>query len=140
MLRYLAIAGAVVVVAVLAWFWRREYDNSRNVAFPTDAELRVSLSRASAWILQHREQVLDEDNAMLWLFIREGAKASGDQRLLGLAQTYQSRHTDNSAWHYIFDSSDRQRVSGHAVAFSSAIPDYNRLFIYGATCNASARE
>src|SRR5262249_28334837 len=134
------IAGAVVAVASLAWLWRREYDNSRNTTFPPDTELRASLSRASDWVLQHRDQVLSEDNAMLWLFIREGAKVSGDQRLLDLAQTYQSRHTDGSLWHYIFDSSERQQVAGKYIDFPDGIPDYNRLFIYGATCNASLRE
>jgi hypothetical protein len=125
---------------MLAWLWRREYDNSRDVPFPSDAELHASLSRASVWVLQHREQALSEDNPMLWLFIREGAKISGNQPLLELAQTYQSRYADDSLWHYIFDSSDLERVAGQYINFSSVIPDYNRLFIYGATCNTSARE
>src|SRR5262249_22959366 len=116
------------------------YRNSRELPFPSDEELRTSFSRAADWVLKRREQVLNEDNAMLWLFVREAAKASGDPRLSALAEEYQSRHTDPWLWHYVFDSSDRERVARDYILLPGNFPDYNRLFIYGATCNRSVRE
>jgi hypothetical protein len=135
--RSLAILSAVLVITVAALIGRCEYSNSRDVPFPADAEIRSSLSRASAWIFAHREQVLSEDNAMLWLFVRDAGRASDDPRLLALAGEYQSRHT-GSLWQYIFDSSGAERVAGARLDSLTNLPDYNRLFLYGATCNEFA--
>jgi hypothetical protein len=142
MLRYLAIAAAAVgllAVVILGGLWYREYDNSRTVAFPSDAELSAHLARASSWVLQRRDQVLRENNPMLWLFLREAAKISADQPLLELTQAYQSKYADDPLWHFIFDSSDRGQIAGKDIYLPDTIPDYNHLFIYGATCNISLR-
>ena len=90
-------------------------------------------------MLAHREQLLNEDNPMLWLFVRDAARTSDDAGLLALAREYQSRHTDNSIWRYLFDPSGREQIARLAIRFPDDIPDYNRLFIYGATCNESVR-
>jgi hypothetical protein len=137
--RYLAGFGALVVMAVAVFICCCEYKNSRNVSFPADAQLRSGLSRASAWVFANRERILSEDNAMLWLFVREAGRTSGESRWLELAGDYQSKHADSWVWRYLFDSSGRAAVAWVNIHFPDNMPDYNRLFIYGATCNASAR-
>jgi hypothetical protein len=42
-------ATTIVVVACFVGYY--EYDNSRDVPMPSDAELRARFSRASAWII-----------------------------------------------------------------------------------------
>jgi hypothetical protein len=138
--RYLALCAVVLVIGAAALIGGCEYLNSQNAAVPTDSELRLRFSRAADWVLKNREQALNEDNAMLWLFIREAGKRTGDQRLLALAAEFQARHPDTWMWRYIFDANGRERVAGLYFVFPDYFPDYNRLFIYGATCNASARE
>jgi hypothetical protein len=135
-----AVGGALLVLTIAALIGRCEYSNSRKVSFPPDAEIRVSLSRASAWIFGHSAQLLSEDNPMLWLFVRDAGRAADEPRLLALAGEYQSQHIDSSIWRYIFDSTGRGRTAGLHINFPDGTPDYNRLFIYGATCNESAHE
>jgi hypothetical protein len=88
---------------------------------PSEGELRASFSRAAAWTLRNREPLLAEDNPMLWLFVRDAAVLSDQKQLAALAREYQSTHTEGSLWQYIF-------------------PDYNHLFLYGATCNAALHD
>jgi len=137
--RFLAICGTLLLLTGATLVCCCEYSNSRSVPLPADADIRSSVSRASAWMLAHREQLLNEDNPMLWLFVRDAARTSDDAGLLALAREYQSRHTDNSIWRYLFDPSGREQIARLAIRFPDDIPDYNRLFIYGATCNESVR-
>lgn len=132
-----SVAFAIVTAAFIA---RSEYANSANVPFPSDTELRSGFARASAWVLGNRQPILNENNAMLWFFTREAGRISGERQLVALAREYQSKNTDHSLWRFIFDSSGNERLAGEYINFPDYIPDYNRLFIYGATCNTSARE
>lgn len=140
LVRYLAIFVAIVAISAIALIGGCVYDNSRDASFPDDAELRSSFARASAWILNNRAEILSEDNAMLWLFVREAGKVSADARLSELASEYQARMPDGSVWRYIFDASGREVIAGQSLFFPEYFPDYNRLFVYGSTCNATVRE
>jgi hypothetical protein len=134
------LSGAALVMTVAALVAYCEYANSKDVPFPTDAELRSSFSRAAAWASNNGGRILDENNPMLWLFVREAGRLSGEQPMLTLASEYQSKNSDKSIWRFIFDSSGRERVRELFVDLPATLPDYNRLFIYGATCNVSVRD
>src|ERR1700753_1132830 len=109
--KYLMFCVGIIVLTAAALVLAGEYRNARNMAFPSDAALQASYARAANWVLGHRGQVLNENTAMLWLFIREAAKAAGDARLSELAQEYQARQTDHNLWRFIFDSTGRERVA-----------------------------
>jgi hypothetical protein len=131
-------AALLLLLAVAGWaalVGYGEYANSRNVPMPSDAELRAGFAQASGWILRNKQSLLEENNAMLWLFVREAARVSGEEPLAALARDYQSRYLDRSLWRFVFDSSDRDRVRYTNVALGEDLPDYNRLILYGATCN-----
>ncbi len=130
MLRYLAVGVAVIAAIAVALVLRLEYVSFRDVPFPSDAELQASFSRATAWAWERREQLLKEDNAMLWLFIREAATASADPHLLQLAQDYQARLPEHNLWRFIFDFSDRGSIAARYIELPVNFPDYNRLFIF----------
>jgi hypothetical protein len=108
--RYSVLVGALLVagLASLLAYW--EHENAVDVPFPTDAELRSSFSRATAWTVDNGKRLLDEDNPMLWLFVREAGRLSGDPRLLELASTYQSRHIIGTVSQFFFDPTDTERV------------------------------
>jgi hypothetical protein len=74
--RYSVLAGALILVtlASLVAYW--EHENALTVSFPTDAKLRSSFSRASLWTVDNGKRLLDEDNSMLWLFVREAGRPS----------------------------------------------------------------
>jgi hypothetical protein len=132
LLAFLALAGAISY---------GEYNNAAAVPFPTDSELRGSFSRAAAWIVEHRDSNLDDDSAMLWYFVREAGRLSTEPHLASLAEEYQSRHVNGTlwVWRFIFDPRGSELLQAYDLRLSD-LPDYNRLSIYGATCNQSLRE
>jgi len=137
--RYVAIVCALLAVGVAAFIGYCEYGNSTDAPFPTDAELRSSLSRASGWLFANSARLLDDNNPMLWLFVRETGRLTDDQHLLTLASEYQSKYTAGTLAQFFFDPSGSDRIRDQYLDFPDNLPDYNRLFVYGATCNVSAR-
>jgi hypothetical protein len=137
--RYLAITGAVLVLGVAAFISYGEYGNSKEAPFPTDAELRASYSRAAGWIFTNSSRLLDDDNSMLWLFLRDTGRVANDQRLLTLASEYQSKYTNGTIAQFFFGSGGSEHLREVHIDFPDNWPDYDRLFVYGATCNVSAR-
>jgi hypothetical protein len=135
--RWLATFGVLLVLGVLVFVCYEEHRNTAAVPVPTDSEIRSSFSRATAWTLRNRNRNLSEDNAMLWLFVREAGRLSGEPNLSMLAQEYQSKHA-NAIWRFIFDPRGSELLQTSALSLPN-LPDYNRLFIYGATCNNSLR-
>jgi hypothetical protein len=112
---------------------------SKEAPLPSDTELRASFSRAAGWILTNSGRLLDDDNSMLWLFVRDTGRLVNDERLLTLASQYQSKYTNGTVAQFFFDSGGSERVRGVPIEFPDNWPDYDRLFVYGATCNASVR-
>lgn len=140
MMRGIAALAALVMVVAVSFIGYHEYDNSRDMPMPSDTELRASFSRASAWILGNRERVLEENNPMLWLFVRDAALLQSEQGLVALAREYQSRHTDHTLTHYLFDPTGSDQVRYVNITLADDVSDYNRLFLYGATCNEGLRD
>jgi hypothetical protein len=137
-LRWVLTSGLLLFFGMVAAFWFEERRNSADVPFPSDSEIRTSFSRAAAWAISHRDQILNDDNAMLWFFVREASRVSADPNLSTLAQEYRSQHKD-SIWRFVFDPGGSELLQTVHLSYPT-LPDYNRLFIYGATCNNSLRE
>ena len=110
-----------------------------DVPFPTQAELRSSRDRAAAWIIRSRSSVLHENNAMLWLFVREAARLSNDPRLQALSTEFQAEYTNGTISQFFFDSTDIDRVREASISLGDEWQGYQRLFVYGATCNVPLR-
>jgi hypothetical protein len=136
---WLALGIAVLVLAGVASLLYSEHQNSAEVAAPSPAELRASFDRASAWIERNRDAVLHENNSMLWLFVRNAAQLSKDQRLGALAGEYQARSANGTIAQFFFDSTGSDRIRGASLALSDDWQGYQRLFVYGATCNVPLR-
>jgi hypothetical protein len=77
---------------------------------------------------------------MLWLFIREAGRLSGDVQLSAMASEYQTRYAKGTLSQFFFDPSGSERLASQRTFFPNDWGDYQRLFVYGATCNNSARE
>lgn len=138
--RWLAILTATAAIAIAAWIGYCEYRNSVDASLPGEPDLREHFSRAQHWIYGNSERLLNEDNAMLWLFVRDAGRAAGDLRLLDLASEFQTRRVNGTLTQYLFDSSGSEQIASQRLTFEANLDDYKRLFVYGATCNASARE
>jgi hypothetical protein len=137
--RRLVLCLLVLMLSGAIWVLLCEQRNSRDVPFPTDTELRSSFSRAGAWVLSNRDSVLSENNSMLWLFVREAGRLSNDPRLASLAEQFQARYTRGTLSQLFFDASGIDRVRDMEIDLSDSWQGYQRLFVYGATCNRSMR-
>ncbi len=111
--------------------WRNNHP-----AYPISAsEIEKSADLGIAWLLANREKILQDDNAVLWWMVGESAAFLNDGRLRELFYAYQARLDRKyplSVWHHLFDPESRVPVDGSLLA---TLPDYNRHFIYGLTCD-----
>lgn len=109
--------------------------HNRPAAPPETSALRTAQERAIGWLMDHRAEILQQNNPMLWRMIQQAAAASGDARLAGLFAAYRTRHLAGNArniWRPLFDDSGWVPVSDAQLA---ALPYYNRHFIYALTCD-----
>jgi hypothetical protein len=139
MVRWFVLCLGSLVLSCVGWVLYCEHANSVDVPAPTDAELRSSLARAAAWVVANRSSLLRENNAMLWLFVREAGRLSNDSQLTSLASQYQAESTDHTVSRFFFDASGIERMRESTILLSSDWEDYQRLFVYGATCNLPLR-
>jgi hypothetical protein len=137
--RLFAICVAVLAVAGLGVLLYCEHENSAQAAFPTEGELRSSLTRAAGWIVRNRVDVLNENNSMLWLFVRESAWLTDDAPLESLANEFQDRSTRGTIAQFLFDPTAAGPVRQASIILSNDWEGYQRLFVYGATCNLALR-
>jgi len=137
--RRLALCFLLLMLSGATWVLYCEHQNLRDAPFPTDAELRLSLSRAAAWVLNNRNSISNENNPMLWLFVRDAGRLSNDPRLASLAEQYQARYTRGTISQFFFDAAGIDRVRDVEVDLPDSWQGYQRLFVYGATCNLSMR-
>jgi hypothetical protein len=138
--RALALCAAALAMSLLAWLSYCEYRNSRDVPPPTEAELRAHLERATGWIFANSDRVSKDNNPMLWLFLRDAARLSNDARLSAMASEYQTRYVKGTLSQFFFDPGGSEQLAGRRITFPDNWADYQRLFVYGATCNNSVRE
>jgi hypothetical protein len=136
-LLWLALCVAVLATGAIGWLSYCEYRNSREVPPPTEVELRQHLGRAVGWIFANISNVSTENNPMLWLFIRDAARLSHDTRLTAAADEYQSHYLKGTLSRFFFDPNGSELLAGQHIEFPAYWADYQRLFIYGATCNTS---
>ncbi len=139
LLPWLALLLAVPALLCGGWLSYLEHENSTLVAATGTPQLRASFARARAWILQNRAAVLSENNAMLWLLVREAGRLADDRQLQSLDAEYQSRSTRGTVSQFFFDSTGIDSARMAHITLGDDWEGYQRLFVYGATCNSPLR-
>jgi len=110
--------------------------HNRPADLPGPSTLRAAQDRAIGWLMDHRAEILLQNNPMLWRMIQQSAAATGDARLAGLFEAYRTRYLtgrSGNIWRPLFDDSGWVPVSDARLA---TLPYYNRHFIYALTCDA----
>jgi hypothetical protein len=113
----LALCVAALAIGAIGWLCYCEYRNSREVPPPTEVELRQHLGRAVGWIFANISQVSTENNPMLWVFIRDAARLTGDTRLMASADEYQSRYVKGTVSQFFFDPNGSEQLAGRHIDF-----------------------
>jgi hypothetical protein len=120
--RALALCAAALAISLIAWLSYREYRNSRDVLPPTQAELRAHLERATDWIFANSARVSNDNNPMLWLFVRDAARLTSDARLSGMVSEYQTRYVKGTLSQFFFDPGGSEQLAGRRIMVSLSRP------------------
>ena len=108
--------------------------NNKAADYPDKQAMTDSLNRSIDWIFNNQERLLNDNNPILWWFLEESAVMTENQRLYDLVQVYKKTPLPrNSVWHAYFDRNMASTYS-YVTGTLDAIPDYNKMFIYGITC------
>jgi hypothetical protein len=132
--RWLASSLVVIVGACAAFGWC-EYRNNTEAVPPTAAEVHASFDAATAWIMQRRSQVLSENNAMLWLFVRQASRLAANEPLAALATRFENESARGTVNQFLFEPAIDARTRDLPIQLDDSWAAYQRLFIYGSTCN-----
>lgn len=127
--------GGALLLLIATYAGYQLWLNNRSVDPPSPQMLHGSLDRAVHWLVQNRQTVLDQNNSMLWWFIKESVLVTGDASLQSLFYEYKRRYIDahpENVWGHLFDPQSRAVVAMHGLEH---LPDYNLYFLYGATCS-----
>jgi hypothetical protein len=111
------------------------WQNNRTVDTPSRSSISASLEKGITWLVNNREMILDQNNPMLWWFVKESADITHDERLSVLFSDYKKRYLDpypRNSWRLIFDNKSDVPIS---VWQLDELPDYNLYLIYGASCS-----
>lgn len=135
MLKKIVLAIGVCLVIILATYAALVTSNNIGAEPPDRAGIAASLEQSLSWIDANRDQLLRQNNPMLWWMIRRAAETSGDVRLQLIYRDYLNRFIRSqpySPWRPLFDAG---LVSLERSLTVEALPDYNQYIIYGLTCD-----
>ena len=115
-----AIVIAAVAASAVAWLGYCEYNNSRAVPMPSQTELREHFARAAGWMFANEPRISTENNPMLWVFITDAGKLTGNTRILTMASTYREHYVNGTINQFFFDPGGSEKVAGRRLTF----PDF----------------
>ena len=123
------LAVGAIFYANLVW------DNNRQVEPLSRAEINRSLASGIEWLEENEEEILNENNPVLWWMIGQSATLTKDRRLQVLFSKYESRYLkrrQNNLWLPLFVDNVWVPVRYEDLA---SYPYYNKHFIYAMTCD-----
>lgn len=122
----------LLLLPVVLYLWG-VFNNNRDLPMPDRSQLASHRESAINWLLQHKERILNDHNAMLWWMVNEAAKVSKDARLEMLVNEYKSRNRGlgYSIWAPLFWPQQRLNIDETSLY---GLPDYNQHFIYSLHC------
>jgi len=112
--------------------------SNKSEAAPSSEEVVHSLAESIGWLKTHESDVLNAPNVMLWRMVRDAAYIGGDPYLNALYNSAYERYRD-SGWSANFWgpilAPGTQMASDIRIGDISGFPDYNKFFMYAATCS-----
>jgi hypothetical protein len=131
----LLVAFLLVFLLLGAGYALLFWENNRSAPPYEVIRLEKSLDSAIRWIENNEEHL--SDNSILWWMIRESGRLTGRSKLIEFSNGYEASYFDakpENGWALLFRPQYRGLpVSPEAVA---PLEDYQKLFIYGLTCDA----
>lgn len=125
----------LLVVSVAAYsylFWL----NNRADELLSDQEISDRFETSIQWLVTNEQNILKQNNPMLWWMIDQSATLTRDARLVELFNQYKSRYLTsqpNNIWNALFNPNYFPILPAD---IESRLPDYNVHFFYGLTCQS----
>lgn len=131
---WVTIACACLFIGVQLWINNVKSPNPEKLA------LEKSFSSAAQWLVHHRDQIINEENPILWWMVKQAAIKTQDRNLTQLYVDYEKKYLSpprKNAWIYLFNPENAPAISGAELQH---LPDYNQFVLYGASCSSSLEE
>lgn len=101
----------------------------------------AAYQRSLHWLDSHRQEILNQDNAILWWMLIEANRIQPNPMLNTMIEEYRSharRNNPGSPWNYLILDT-RPTIDVYRV-LDADLPDYNVYFIYAFSCNPGLAE
>ena len=126
-------------ISILTGYAALFYLNNRETDWPEQARIQTSFNAAIVWIETHQEDILQNNNPVLWWMIQRSATLTGNPSLQSVFNRYQRKYLDSARnlWLPMF-------FPGRWVPFKNEslarFDDYQRLFVYAISCDAELEQ
>ena len=124
----------IILLITLTYAWLA-WKNNQTLTGPEPAQLQTTLDKSIQWLLQNRERILKQRNAILWHMVQQAGEITGDARLQQLFSEYDQRYLgrqQKNVWRPLFYPGTWVAISYEDIA---ALPYYNLHFIYAILCD-----
>ena len=81
-------AAIAILVFVVSGYFYLVYKNNLDTPEPTAQEIQQALDRSISWLLNNRDEVIQQNNPVLWWFLDESALLTDNGALASLALEY----------------------------------------------------
>jgi len=134
------IAISISIAALMAILYvYLVYKNNIDIQPIDNITINKSLNKSINWLKNNKDHLIKEDNPILWWFIYESAKVLGDENLIEIVNEYREKTLGlNSTWNLYFDKNSNNFT--YFYGSLSSLPNYNKLFVYGLSCNKELGE
>jgi hypothetical protein len=118
------------------------YQNNRDILPVDNDRIARSYAHSVEWLLNHRAEILQNGNQMLWWMIGESARISGDARVQELFDEFRNDY-DRSApydtWQAFFHPRQFRNAKFSSSEYMSLV-EYQQYFLYALTCSSQLSE
>lgn len=137
-LRITAISFLALILFFSAGYFYLVYKNNIDTPPPSRQEILPTLDRSINWILHNQEKIIKLNNPILWWFLDESASLTSNKELSRLVKRYRNSVLNhNPVWTgYWVKKPPFVYITGSLAK----IEDYQKLFIYGLTCDTDLGE
>ncbi len=128
---------AIFILVISCVYGFLFYQNNREAAPVGDAKIAQSYERGVSWLLNHRAEILQDGNPILWWMLGESARISGDERVQKLFNEFTTnldRVAPYAIWQAFFHPQQFHNATFSASEYLSLV-EYQQYFLYGLTCS-----
>ncbi len=139
--RIKVITGALAIFLATTFFsgyFYLVYQNNIDTASADRLEVEQALHKSIDWVLTNQDSLIEINNPVLWWFLDESARLTGNGKLENLVSRYRREKLGkNSVWTGYWV---RNPPFTYIPGMLDSMEKYQKFFIYGMTCDSDLGE